>query len=121
MNDTYLDFYKTIGSRIREIRIKKGMSQAELAEKADLSLPVISSIENAHTKIWLITFAKIAEALEVSADDILRLNTPAPSMGYSDEFAELLNGCNQTEAEAIMAIARQMKSSLEAQKKMFTE
>ena len=121
MSDTYLDFYKTIGERIRQIRTQKGMSQAQLAEKAGLSLPVISSIENAHSKVWLITFAKIAESLEVSADDILRLNTPGPSSGYPQEFAELLEGCSPVEAEAIMKIARQMKSSLEAQKKMLFE
>ena len=57
-----IEFYQTIGSRIREIRTSKGLSQADLAEKAKLSTPVISGIENGHSKVWLITFAKICEA-----------------------------------------------------------
>ncbi len=51
MEEQYLAFYQRIGARIRELRIQKGMSQAELAEKAHLSLPVISSLENARSKI----------------------------------------------------------------------
>ena len=52
------------------------LNKADLAEKAKLSTPVISGIENGHSKVWLITFAKICEALQVSADDVLRLDTP---------------------------------------------
>ena len=44
------EFYKTIGTRIKEIRIAKGISQAERAEKAKLSSPVISGIENGRSK-----------------------------------------------------------------------
>ena len=39
-----------IGSRIREARIKRRMSQAELADKAGISLPQISTIENGTLK-----------------------------------------------------------------------
>lgn len=117
MDDQNVNFYKIIGIRIREIRISKGMSQAELAEKAGLSLPVISSLENAHSKIWLVTFAKIAEALNVSADDILRLNTPSPSDSYPEELRKLLEGCSAAETEAIIKIAKQVKSTFEEQKK----
>lgn len=55
------DFYQIIGSRIREIRVAKGISQADLAEKAKLSPPVISSIENGRSRMWLITFAKVVK------------------------------------------------------------
>lgn len=119
MEDQYLAFYQSIGARIKEIRIQKGMSQAELAEKAHLSLPVISSLENARTKIWLVTFAKVAEALEVSADDILRLNTPAPSTSYPEELTNLLSGCTSSEVEAILKIAKQVKSTIQDQKKEY--
>ena len=87
MEDKTLSFYQEIGARIRDIRIRKGMSQADLAAKADLSLPVISSIENARSKIWLVTFARIAEALEVSADDILRLTEQVVRQAERREFA----------------------------------
>ncbi|WP_442944902.1 helix-turn-helix domain-containing protein [Oribacterium sp. C9] len=120
MDDQYLAFYKTIGERIKEIRIQKKMSQAELAEKAHLSLPVISSLENARTKIWLVTFAKVAEALEVSTDDILRLNTPSSSASFPSELAEILDGCTTSERESILKIVKQLKATFEQHKKDFT-
>ena len=111
-----LDFYKTIGSRIREIRISKGISQADLAEKAKLSSPVISSLENGRSKIWLITFAKVCEALQVSANDILRLDTPAAINDYPKEFTALISDCNSSEIESILKIAREVKASFRKQK-----
>ena len=112
-------FYKNIGNRIRELRLQKGMSQTELAEKANLSVPVISDIENSHSKIWLITFSKIAEALGVSANDILRLNTPESIAGFPEEFAEILKDCSPEETESILQIAKQVKSTFDSQKNKY--
>lgn len=117
MDEQYLAFYQRIGARIRELRIQKGMSQAELAEKAHLSLPVISSLENARSKIWLVTFARIAEALQVSADDILRLNTPESSAGYPAELSDILKDCSATEIDSILKIVKELKNTFESQKK----
>lgn len=111
-----LEFYKTIGSRIREIRVAKGISQADLAEKAKLSPPVISSLENGRSKIWLITFAKVCEALQVSANDILRLDTPAAINDYPQEFTSLISDCNSSEIESILKIAKEVKASIRKQK-----
>ncbi len=121
LNDKEYAFYKTLGERIREIRLAKGMSQAELAEKANLSLPVISTIENAKSKTWLITFAKVAEALEVSADDILRLNTPSSSASFPAEITKLLEGCTADEAESIIRIISQLRATFINQKKKYSE
>ena len=121
MNDKEYTFYQTIGERIREIRAAKGMSQAELAEKANLSLPVISTIENAKSKTWLITFAKVAEALEVSPNDILRLNTPSSSASFPAEITKLLEGCTADEAESIIRIIKQLRTTFINQKKKYSE
>ena len=52
-----------IGSRIREARVKRRMSQAELADKAGISLPQISTIENGRCSMKLHSFIRIIEAL----------------------------------------------------------
>lgn len=62
--------YEQIGLRIRNARIDRKMSQAELAAKANISLPHISSIELGKTKMLLSTFTRVIEALQVSADSI---------------------------------------------------
>ena len=59
---------KLVGSRIKAVRISRGMSQADLAVEASVSLPLISNIERGKTGMQLETFVKVAEALQVSAD-----------------------------------------------------
>ena len=66
-----------VGSRIRDARINRRMSQADLAAKANISLPHISNIEKGKTSMKLETFIRIIEALQVSADSLLRPDVPA--------------------------------------------
>ncbi len=60
------------GERVREIRKKKGLSQEELAHKADLHRTYIGMIERAEKNITLLNIKKIANALEVSIITILK-------------------------------------------------
>ncbi|MEC4804466.1 MAG: helix-turn-helix transcriptional regulator [Jaaginema sp. PMC 1079.18] len=54
------------GSKVREIRLKKGLSQEELAEKANVHRTYIGMIERAEKNITLLNIEKIAVALDVS-------------------------------------------------------
>lgn len=108
--------YVAIGERIRAIRQSKGMSQADLGDAAHLATSNISDIENGKTKMWLATFIKIVEALQVSADSILRLNVPEVNDLYQSEYAQLLADCTPSEIEAIMKISREVKISLQAKR-----
>lgn len=103
---------KQIGSRIREVRISRSMSQADLAAKASLSLPLISNIELGKKSMQLDTFIKVAEALQVSADHLLRANVPEVRAIYRSELAEVLEGCTSGEMESILNIVREVKASM---------
>lgn len=54
------------GLKVREIRKQKGLSQEELAYKADLHRTYIGMIERAEKNITLINIEKIANALEIN-------------------------------------------------------
>ena len=101
-----------IGKRIREIRLSEGMTQNDLAFAAHISTSNISDIELGKSKIWLTTFVKIIEALQVSSDTILRPDVPSVNEIYQKEFAELLSDCTPAEMESILSIVRQVKSTL---------
>ena len=101
-----------VGKRIREIRLSKGMTQNDLAFAAHISTSNISDIELGKSKIWLTTFIKILEALQVSSDAILRPDVPTVNEIYQNEYSELLSDCTPAEIESIMKIARQVKSTL---------
>ena len=101
-----------IGSRIKAVRTGKGMSQADLAVKASVSLPLISNIERGKTRMQLETFVKVAEVLQVSADHLLRADVPEVKTIYQGEFAELLEDCSASGMETILNIVREVKASM---------
>lgn len=101
-----------IGSRIRAVRLQKSMSQADLAAKANLSLPQISDIELGKSRMMLTSFIRITEALQVSADSLLRPDVPEVKGIYQNEFAEVLNDCTPAEIESLLKIVKELKSAM---------
>lgn len=62
------------GERVREIRKEKGLSQEELSFKADLHRTYIGMIERAEKNISLVNIEKIANALQVSINDLFNFD-----------------------------------------------
>jgi len=60
------------GQRVRDERLKRGLSQEELAEKAALHRTYIGMIERAEKNITLINIEKIAKSLGLKVDELLR-------------------------------------------------
>ena len=60
----------TLAKNIKKYRAQRGMSQAELAEEADISLPFISSIEQSSKWPYPDTLAQIADALGIEVSDL---------------------------------------------------
>lgn len=59
---------KFIGNRIRTLRKQKGMTQEELAEKADMLYQYISGVERGSRNISIDSLEKILVALDVEYD-----------------------------------------------------
>jgi len=60
------------GSRVRELRKLKNLSQEELAFRADVHRTYIGMIERAEKNITLLNIEKIANALKVSINDLFK-------------------------------------------------
>ena len=73
MEDKYKQNFKIIGLNIAYYRKLKGLSQMQLAEKANISRTHLSNIEapNMPTSIYLETLFDIAEILDVPAAYLL--------------------------------------------------
>lgn len=63
--------YSAVGKRISLIRKNRGMTQEQLAEKAELSNIYISHIENSRSIPSLETLMKICSALDTTPDELL--------------------------------------------------
>ncbi len=62
-----------IGKRIKELRLKNGLSQDLVSKKANLSFQTISKIEAGSTPNPTIdTVRKIADVLGVSLDELMK-------------------------------------------------
>ena len=62
---------KILGETIRAERIKAGLSQEQLAEKADLARNYIGNIERAEYKVTVEVLARIAKALGMKVRDLV--------------------------------------------------
>ena len=74
-----------IGELVREYRLSKKLTQQELAEKSDLSLPFINLIENNRRNLSVDTLLKILSAMEIDPSDFFR-----PLSESSDNNLQLL-------------------------------
>ena len=61
-----------LGDRVRSIRAKRGISQEQLADLAELDRTYISGVERGIRNISLLNIVKIAEALEVNPSELLK-------------------------------------------------
>ncbi len=86
--------FKAIGKRLKEIRKREGLSQASLAEKADLSAQYVSQIETAKKRASLESLVKMANAMHVSVDDLLYGNMPENPKEYQTDISDLMNDCS---------------------------
>jgi len=61
-----------LGLNLKRIRTKKAISQGDIARELGVSRGFVSTIENGKTNPTLSTIAKIAKALRVSVDELLK-------------------------------------------------
>ena len=61
---------RELGESVREIRKRLGMSQAQLAEKADLANNTVSRIEGSQINLSVENLFSLADALGVTPNDL---------------------------------------------------
>ena len=104
--------YQAIGMRIRRLRKTLGLTQQALAELSDQEPSNISHIERGATKLSLPTLVNIANALNVTVDELLCESLPASRAVFQREAEPLLSDCTHRELKIITATIRTLKESL---------
>ena len=107
--------YVLIGQQVRKYRKALGLSQEELAERVEISVPHMSHIETANTKLSLPVLVALAEALEVRTDDLLYDVQSQNRAASAEEISSILNlnQCTAQQAEILADILRAAKISLD--------
>ncbi|WP_341932066.1 helix-turn-helix transcriptional regulator [Streptococcus pluranimalium] len=73
----------TIGSQIKSYRTKLKLTQQELAERSELSLPFINLVENDKRNLSVETLLKLLSALEISPSEFF--------LPFSEDFTSDLS------------------------------
>jgi transcriptional regulator with XRE-family HTH domain len=67
-----------LGERIAQARLQAGLSQIDLAQKLGVSQQVVANWERKAKAVRTNTLTKLAQALNVSVDQLLGVNAPKP-------------------------------------------
>ena len=101
--------WKDIGNRIKNRRKSCELKQFELAEKIDISVTHMSSIENGRQHPSIYVLLRISEVLNTTPDyfllgNIRRNNVPK-------NIIDLLNTCNESDLALIRALIEAVREN----------
>lgn len=103
---------QNIGIQLRNTRQRQGMSQAELAEKAELSTVYISQIESGQKNISVDVLVRLCNALNIPCDDLLRAKL-ARSEDMAYDISIIVADCTVEEIHAVLQLLRDIKSLMD--------
>lgn len=104
--------YERIGKRVQQLRKMKKLSQADLAERTEMSVSYISHIETAIKKASLESIVRIANVLDVTVDQLLNGNQTSNQDEYKSELHDIIADCNGYERGVIHDVAMAVKQSM---------
>jgi len=65
-------FLNNLGARIKELRIKKNLTQIDLAAQCNFEKASMSRIESGKTNITILTLRKISNAMDIEIIEFFR-------------------------------------------------
>jgi transcriptional regulator with XRE-family HTH domain len=116
------DFLKLVGARIKQLRLKRELSQAKLAEAAELQYSYIGGVERGVRNISLNSLEKIMLALKVDPVEALKFGDLSEIDGVTEKYhiAEmhraLLMNRSLAEAKMIHRIVQDMLETFDKER-----
>lgn len=107
-----------LGKRIKRERLALKLTQAQLAEKAGISVQYVSHIEKGNQQMSVTVFSRICDALNISADKLLYNRPPESQRQLSEEVDFLLADCTPAERNGIVHLVQELKQVFKEVKEM---
>jgi transcriptional regulator with XRE-family HTH domain len=95
-----------LAQNIKSFRAHREFSQADLAEKADISIPFLSEIERGNKWPYPDTLSKLAKAFKIEVFELFRQESPS-TKETRDYTARVVNEILVAQKEAADAVYRQ--------------
>ena len=104
--------YASIGQKIKQARLNKGVTQEQLAEAVGVGVTHISHLETGSGPVSLKVFLAIVNYLECSADEILckEITTARPLVDHW--LSEIVADCSPSEIKIIADTITTLKKTL---------
>lgn len=96
---------KLLGKRIRDERIRVGLTQEQIAEYINVSTTYIGFIERGERSVTLEKLILLAECFHVTIDSLIHDNIPAEGNSDATQLLFLWNQADDTEKEMILSIS----------------
>lgn len=113
--------YTQLGKRIKQYRHKAHMTQEQLAERIDVATSTIAHAESGTSKPSLPLLMKLANALNVTLDQLVCDNLPVAEAYLEKDIADLLADCSYAEKQIIRDIIKTTKDTLRYHRKALRE
>ena len=97
-------YYNKLGTKIKQLRQEKGLTQDNLAELVGCNTSHISNIENSYTKLSLNALLAIANSLHTSVDYLLSNQYENKSLALDNEIARAVAGLDMENKERLLRI-----------------
>ena len=100
---TGADLRQILSKNIKVLRSQRSLSQLELAEKADISIPFLSNIERNNKWPHPETLVKIAKALDVEVYLLFQEKIPSPPFAVREAFSQFKKDVSVSLHKTVMA------------------
>ncbi|MCD7751580.1 MAG: helix-turn-helix domain-containing protein [Lachnospiraceae bacterium] len=101
---------KSLGNRIQQLREERGLTQEELATKTDISIKHISVLERGLKEPRLTTFLTIAEALDVTPNELL--SAPTTESDYMSIISYKASQLSEEKQKSLLKIMNTLVEEL---------
>ena len=95
---------KLLGSRIKVLRIQKGLSQDKLSELAGLNGKYLGEVERGSANISIVNLSKLADALDVPLPSLLTAAHERPRPELVAEIRKLIDTADDTQIKILYRI-----------------
>ena len=108
--------YSQLGKRIKRFRLKSHFTQERLAEKIDVATSTIAHAESGTSKPSLALLLNIANALNVTLDQLICDSLTVVDNYIEKDIADLLTDCSTTEKQILRDIIAVTKETIRKHK-----
>lgn len=102
-----VDVGQEIGGRIRQLRVARGLSQAQLAEKAAVHVKLLARIETGRrSNVTVRTLERLARGLDTALHELLRMDGHESASPEVSAVVALLRGADKATKAAAVTVVR---------------